>query len=93
MGNAEKDEGNGLKNLDKGRARALPLFHVKHYADVWGDHHPHFSNLRWVGEFLPCFVSQQICLLIPGEKINFAKVGPPFFYFCAKEKKILEKNS
>ena len=36
MGNAEKDEGNGLKNLDKGKALALPLFHVKHYGDVWG---------------------------------------------------------
>lgn len=40
MGNAEKDEGNGLKNLDKGKARALPLFHVKHYGDVWGPPSP-----------------------------------------------------
>jgi hypothetical protein len=93
MGSAEKDEGNGLKNLDKGRVKALPLFHVKHYGEYGGGHPPHLSNLRWVGEFLLCSVSQQICLLIPGEKINFPKDPPLFFYFCANVKKILEKNS
>ena len=65
---------------------------MKHYEGMMGDHHPHFSNLRWVGEFLLCFVGQQICLLIPGEKINFTKVGPPFFIFVSNKKKFWKKN-
>lgn len=36
MGDLKKDEGNGLKNLDKGRMRVLPLFHVKHYREYGG---------------------------------------------------------
>lgn len=51
MGNAEKDEGNGLKNLDKGRARALPLFHVKHYGEYGGEYTPTYVTPPPKGDF------------------------------------------
>ena len=59
MGNVKKDEGNGMKNLDKGRARALPLFHVKHYREYGGEYTPHLCNPHPQGEFLTLFNTGQ----------------------------------
>ncbi len=51
MGNLKKDEGNGLKNLDKGKVLTLPLFHVKHCGSMVGTTIPIYVTPTPKGDF------------------------------------------
>lgn len=45
----------------KGRARALPLFHVKHYGETTTHTPPHLCNPTPQGGFLTLFNTGQFC--------------------------------